>query len=74
MYGGRLLLLVGRELHMLQLVLLLVSGTMQLLVLMGGRLPLLVLVGGMCVVAIVCLEGVRLTMVTMSMLLGRSRA
>jgi hypothetical protein len=54
----------------------LVNGTRQLLmlVLLGGMLHLLVVVGGSFVVAIVCLEGVRLPMMTMSMLLGRSRA
>jgi hypothetical protein len=49
-------------------------------VLLGGkpRVPVLVgckcMVYHMCVLAVVALEGVRLPMVTMCMLLGRSRA
>jgi hypothetical protein len=49
-------------------------------VLLGGKPRVHVLVIGKCVVyniyvvAIVCPEGARLPMVTMSMLLGRSRA
>jgi hypothetical protein len=47
---------------------------------LGGKPRVLVLVGGKCVVyqacgvAVVCLVGVQLPMLTMSMLMGRSRA
>jgi hypothetical protein len=48
-------------------------------VLLGGKLPLMVMVGGtcveyhVCVVAVVCHEGARLTMVPMGMPICRSR-
>jgi hypothetical protein len=56
------------------LVLVLLGGMLPLLELSSGRLPLVVLVGGMCVVyhlcvvKIMCLEGLRLPMMTISML------
>jgi hypothetical protein len=79
--GGHMLLLVGRGLHMLLLMLMLVSGTLHLLVLsLVGRLPLLVMLGSMwlvyhlcVVVAVVCMKGVRLPMVTMCMLVPVAR-
>jgi hypothetical protein len=80
---------VGRGLRLLVLVLelVLVCGTILthdtdvgVVGWRAARTRVLVLVGGkcvmcrMCVVAVVFLEGVRLTMVTMSVLVGRSRA
>jgi hypothetical protein len=75
---GRGLQLVGKGLGLLihVLVLLQVCGTLKLLmpVLVGGKPRKLVVVCGKCVVGVMSVESVRLPMVIMSMLMGRSRA